>query len=244
MGLKYAVFRVVRRLVRAFYPKPEIVGAEHLPEGACIMVGNHAQMNGPIIAELYLPEEPWIWCNGEMMHLKEVPDFAYKDFWSRKPVAIRWFYRLLSYIIAPLSVCVFNSARCIGVYHDARVMSTMRQSLKRLVDGGKLVIFPEHEPRVNHILYTFHDRFIDLGHMYFRQSGKSLAFVPMYIAPRLKKVFLGEPIWYNPEANPAKERTRVISVLSKAVYELAVAQPRHEVVPFRDVPGEEHPFNA
>ena len=99
----------IKFLVRLFSPKLEIVGAENLPAEPAIIVGNHAQMYGPIASELYLPGVHDTWCAGAMMHLKEVPAYAYQDFWSYKPRYIRWFYRLLSYLIAPLSVCVFNS---------------------------------------------------------------------------------------------------------------------------------------
>lgn len=243
MSLSYAVYRLVRDSVRLFYPTPEIVGAENLPEGGCVIVGNHAQTNGPIVAEIFLPGDRAIWCNGEMMHLKEVPDYAFNDFWSRKPASVRWFFRLLSYVIAPISVCVFNNAHCIGVYHDARVMTTMRETLKRLGQGTRIVIFPEHDPPYNHMLYSFHDRFIDLGRMYAHQCGQPLAFVPMYVAPALKRTFLGQPIYYDPQADPAHERSRLSAALTQAITDLAAAQPPHRVVPFRKVEGEPYPMN-
>ena len=112
----YWVYRATCGLIRLFYPKPTLEGLEHLPEGACVIVGNHAQMNGPIIADIYLPGDRSIWCTSEMMHLREVPAYAYEDFWwSKKPIAVRWLYKIASYAIAPLSVCIFNNAHCIGV---------------------------------------------------------------------------------------------------------------------------------
>lgn len=146
------LYRFVKRLVRLFYPKTAVVGAENLPDEACVVVGNHSQMNGPIACELYFPIERYTWCAGEMMHLKEAPAYAYRDFWSRKPGYIRWFYKLLSYVIAPLSVCVFNNANCIGVYHDARIMSTFRDTVLKLREGASVVIFPEHDAPYNHKL--------------------------------------------------------------------------------------------
>ena len=93
------VFKTIRFLVRLFYGKTTIVGIENLPQKNTIIVGNHTQMNGPIIGELFLPNNCFTWCAGEMMALKEVPAYAYKDFWSQKP---RWtlpYYKILSYII-------------------------------------------------------------------------------------------------------------------------------------------------
>ena len=242
-GLKYRVYRMACTLVRLFYRKPEIIGAENLPEGGCVIVGNHAQMNGPIVAELFLPGDRAVWCNAEMMNLKEVPDYAFRDFWSMKPTSVRWFYRLLSYAIAPLSVCIFNNAHCIAVYRDARVMTTFRQTLSRLKDGARIVIFPETDPPRNRILYSFQERFIDLGRMYARQTGAQLAFVPMYVAPRLHRIFLGKPVCYDSGADPAAENRRVLDALFDAITDMACAQPKHRVVPYRRIPGQKYPMN-
>lgn len=242
-GLPYWVYRAVRGLVRLFYPSPEFEGLENLPEGPCVIVGNHAQMNGPIVGEAFLPGRHVVWCNGEMMHLKEVPDYAYEDFWSRKPGHIRWFYRLLSYAIAPLSVCVFNNALCIGVYRDARITNTFRQTLEQLAAGARVVIFPECRTPHNRVVYEFQDRFIALGRMYHRQTGQALAFVPMYVAPELRKTIFGAPVYYDASANAEAERWRVCAALMEAVTELAVRQPRHRVVPYLNLPKKEYPMN-
>ena len=106
----YLLFHVVKWLVKLFYPRFELHGTEKLPAEPCVVVANHCQMHGPIVGELYPPGKCFTWCAGEMMSLKEVPAYAYRDFWSEKPKGIRWFYKLLSYIIAPLSVAIFNNA--------------------------------------------------------------------------------------------------------------------------------------
>ena len=53
-GFSYRCYRIIRWFVWLFYPRTKVVGAENLPERDAIVVGNHAQMNGPITAELYL----------------------------------------------------------------------------------------------------------------------------------------------------------------------------------------------
>ena len=85
-------YRFIRFGVWLFSPKWKLSGAEKLPEGPCVIVGNHSQMYGPIAGELYTPGRHWVWCAGEMMHQEEVAAYAYRDFWSGKPRAVRWFY--------------------------------------------------------------------------------------------------------------------------------------------------------
>ena len=237
------VYKVIKWFVRVFYPKMEVLGAEKLPDEPAIIVGNHTKMNGPIACELYFPRERYTWCAGEMMHVKEVPAYAYQDFWSGKPGYIRWFYKLLSYIIAPLSVCVFNNANTIGVYHDTRVISTFKETVGKLQEGASIVIFPEHDVPYNHIICEFQDRFIDVAKLYYRKTGKELAFVPMYIAPTIHKMYLGKPIHFC-AANPMdEERKRICEYLMTEITDMACALPLHTVVPYQNIPKKEYPTN-
>ena len=177
------------------------------------------------------------------MHREEVAAYAYRDFWSEKPGAVRWFYKLLSHLIVPLSVCVFNNAHTVGVYHDARVLSTFRESAQKLLDGDRLVIFPECYDEHNNIVHAFRDQFIDLGRMYYKQTGKALPFVPLYVAPALGVLYFGEPILFDPAAPAEIERRRVVNALMDAVTDLAVALPEHTVVPYPNIPKKQWPKN-
>ena len=46
------IYRIIRWLVRLFYPKTKLSGTEHLPDEASVIVGNHTQMIGPIVEEI------------------------------------------------------------------------------------------------------------------------------------------------------------------------------------------------
>ena len=237
------LYLLVCALIRLFYRAPEIVGAERLPEEACVLVGNHTQMNGPIIGELYFPGAPYIWCAGEMMRWREVPGYAYTDFWSFKPRWCRPFFKLLSYLITPLSVLLFNNARTIAVYHDSRLISTFRGSIEKLQEGRSILIFPEKNERWNNVLYEFQDKFIDLARFYYRKSGRALSFVPVYNAPALHKTLIGEPIPFDPARPIEEERERLCAALKDAITDMAASLPEHTVVPYRNIPRRLYPKN-
>ena len=159
-------YRLICRIIWKMNPKYTLYGAEKLPDEPCVLVGNHCQMYGPIAAELYLSRPHYIWCVGEMMNREEVPAYAFRDFWSMKPKALHWFYRLLSCLIAPLAEYVFTHAHTIAVRHDARVMTTFRRSIDRLDGGADIVIFPEKAEPYNGILWQFQEHFADLAKLY------------------------------------------------------------------------------
>lgn len=236
-------YKLIKFLVWLFFPKMEVVGTENLPQEPALIVGNHSQMYGPIGCELYFPGTRYIWCAGQMMHLKDVPDYAYQDFWSGKPKAIRWFYRLLSYIIAPISVCIFNNANTIGVYRDSRILSTFKNTAKCLENGASVIVFPECNEAHNHIVHQFQENFVDIARLYYKRTGKALPFVPLYIAPNLKRMYIGEPIIYQPDAPSQQERYRICQALMDAITEIAVSLPEHTVVPYPNIPKREYKTN-
>lgn len=242
-NVSFTIYRFIRWMVQRCYPEIEVVGRENLPEEAAVIVGNHTQMNGPIAAELYCPGKHYTWCAGQMMHLKEVPGYAFQDFWSRKPKWTQPFYKLLSYIIAPLAVCIFNNANTIGVYHDARIIGTFKSTVRHLQEGSHVVIFPEHDVPYNHIVYEFQDRFIDVAKLYHKRTGKELSFVPLYIAPKLKKMYLGKPIRFCAANSMEEERRRICGYLMREITEIAVSLPEHTVIPYRNIPKKLYPSN-
>lgn len=237
------LYRFFKFFVSLLYPKMEIEGLKNLPDGAAVVVANHAQLHGPLAAELRFPGKRYIWCAGQMMRLREVPAYAFADFWSFKPKFSRWFYKLMSFLIAPLSVCIFNNAHTIPVYRDNRGVSTFKSTIAHLQEGAKVIIFPEHNRKYNNILYDFEDHFIDAARLYHKRTGRELSFVPMYIAPRLKKMVLGRPLRFCAENPIEEERRRIRDRLMEEITELALKLPLHTVIPYRNIPKKYYPKN-
>ncbi len=236
-------YKIIKKLIFLFYPKIKVEGAENLPREPVILVGNHTQLHGPIVAELYCPGDHYTWCAGEMMHKEDVAEYAFRDFWSQKPEYTHRFYRLLAKLIVPLSVCIFNNANTIGVYHDTRIIGTFRNTVKRLQEGANVVIFPEHDVKYNHILYDFQDKFIDVARLYYKKTGREVLFAPLYIAPRRKAMYIGQPTRFRADVPMDEERRRIKSYLMDTITDMACGLPEHTVVPYRNIPKKLYPTN-
>ncbi|MCR4788636.1 MAG: 1-acyl-sn-glycerol-3-phosphate acyltransferase [Lachnospiraceae bacterium] len=237
-------YKIIEFLVRLFYHKMEVCGQENLPDGPYIAAGNHSQMNGPIACELYFPGRHYIWCISQMMDRRLVPAYAYKDFWSLKPKYIRWFYRILSYLIAPLSECVFTNADTIPVYKDKRVFETIDLSVRHLEEGAGVIIFPEDYAEHNNIVHTFQHGFVSVAKRYYAKTGERIPFVPIYVCPALKKLVIGKPVYYDPDHPAREEQERICNELMDAISELAYALPKHRVVPYPNISRKEYPENT
>ena len=241
--MKYQVYRLIRKLVSIFVSKFDIEGEENLPEGPSIVVGNHSQAFGPIVSELYFPRKHYTWCISEMMEKEKVADYAYKDFWSKKPKAIRPVFKLVSHIIPPLAELIFTSAATIPVYRDRRIMKTMQLSSEKLKEGASIVIFPEDYTEYNNIVHRFQRGFVQVAKYHYRQTNEAVCFVPMYVCPELKKIVFGKATMYSPKESSAKEAERICTYLQEAISELAYSQPRHRVVPYPNVSKKNYPYN-
>ena len=241
---KPVVFRLLIYLIRLFYPEMEVVGMEKLPDEPCIIVGNHAQIHGPVACELYFPDWFYTWCAAPMMKLLEVPSYAYRDFWSQKPGYLRPLFKIASYLIAPLSVLIFNNARTVAVYRDSRIMRTFRETVSKLQNGNNIVIFPEQDKKHNNIVYEFQNGFVDIARFYYKRTGRELCFVPVYIAPGLKKMCFGDYIKFSADAQTDAERIRISGYLMDSITRIARNLPEHTVVPYRNISKRLYPKNT
>ena len=240
---KHFVYRLVRKIVDFVMPVYQIEGAENIPDGPAVVVGNHSQMYGPLAAELFFPRKHYTWCISEMMEKDKVADYAYKDFWSKKPALLRPFFRLFSYMIPHLAEIIFTNADTLPVYRDKRVMKTFQLSCDRLKEGAVIVIFPEDYIDHNNIVHEFQRGFVHVAKYYYRQNGAAISFVPMYVCPQLKKLVFGKPIMYSPDNPSAQEADRICNYLQDAISEIAYGMPRHRVVPYPNVSRKNYPYN-
>ncbi len=241
--MKYHIYRFIRKVVSLVTPVFQTEGEDKIPEGPSIVVGNHSQAFGPIAAELYFPKKHYTWCISEMMEKDKVADYAYQDFWSKKPVLIRPFFRLFSYMLPTLAEIIFTNADTIPVYRDKRIMKTFQISCDKLKENAAVVIFPEEYTEYNNIVHRFQRGFIHVAKYYYRQTKKPVPFVPMYVCPKLKKLVFGEPIWYDPNSKTEAEAERICTYLQDSISELAYSMPRHRVVPYPNVSKKYYPYN-
>ena len=238
---KSLFFRFLRFLCAIFYRRRTYIGKENMPDEPSIYVGNHAQIHGPLTNELDFPSKKYIWCIGQMMKMKEVPSYAYVDFWSHKPKYIRWLFKIISYIIAPLASYVLSRADTIAVYKDVRLMATYRETMDKLEEGANIVIFPECPKEYNEIVNVFQDKFVDVARLYYRKTGKKVKFVPMYNAAKLKKVVFGKPIEYDPSIDINEQRKIICEYIQKDITRIAKELPVHTVVPYNNVGRKHYP---
>lgn len=237
------VFKACKSVTRLVYSKMKIIGIEDIPSENTVIVANHAQLSGPIIAELYMPENCFIWANGQMMSYKDVPEYAMEDFFSYKKPWQRPVFRIVSYLLAPILPCVMKNARVIPVYHDARIASTLKSTVKMLAEGKNILIFPECHIKCNNIINQMQESFVDVAKLYYKRTRKCLNFLPMYIAPKLHRCYFGEMIRFDPNENISDERHRITEHIAVEITRIGCMLPEHTVIPFDNISRKEYISN-
>ena len=82
-----------------------------------------------------------------------------------------------------------------------------------------------------------------MAKLYYKKTGKEVCFVPLYLAPRLRKAYFGKPIRFDSTAPIADERKRICKALMDAITDMAVSLPEHIVVPYPNIPKKDYRTN-
>ena len=188
--------------------------AEPVPEEPVIFLANHLGAVGPMYMAVTFPlrTNVAIWCNEGMMEEKMIVDYVRHDWWWKPESKLAPFYSAtIPYIAKAIVPKVLRSAPTIPVFRDARIMSTMRASLKALKEGKHIVIFPErpdgHDSHAEHLQMGW----LNLVTMYQRATGKNIKMIPVYIDEearlfRVKPAITADPDLPLPEQEARIER--------------------------------------
>ena len=236
------LYKLIRRIGLIFTPKYTIEGFENIENGPCLIAGNHCQVHGPIACELHMKGKYVIWCASEVIKKKVISDYAFEEFWGRKPKWTHWFFKLISKI-GPIVAQVFIDAHTLPVYRDLRAIKTFYYAIDKLEEGCTNILFLENYEPHNNIINEFKHGFVDLGKMYYKKTGKILKFAPMYVCPALKKIYIGKTTDFNPNEDIVNERERVRQYLMDGVTEIAISLPPHRVVPFANTTKQDWPMS-
>ena len=180
-----------------------------------VLLGNHAEIYGPIASALCLPIRVRFWVISKMMFNKrDVRKYLYENTFSKKtflPVFVR---RLLAWYLGWLSVNVMNSLRAIAVYRDSpmKLRQTIRESVDALANGENLMIFPEH-PEGKYVkggISELSPGFLMLAEAWWKKSGKQLRMMPVFANRKERTFTFGDEIVYQPENGFASEQERIL----------------------------------
>ena len=225
---EYIVTWITISLLRPFN-RHRMVNLNHVtpdPENPIVVLGNHAEIYGPIASALCFPVPVRFWVIAQMMFKKQdVRAYLYENTFSKKtylPVFVR---KLLAWYLGWLSVNIMNTLRAIPVYRDSpmKLRQTLRESIDALENGENLMIFPEH-PEGKYVkdgISELSPGFLMLAEAWWKKAGKKLRIMPVF-ANREKRTFsFGDEITYEPQNGYAAEQDRILHAAYEQLIDLS-----------------------
>ena len=191
------LYRCLRAVVRAVTPRMTTTWEEPFSGNPSVFVCNHV---GPIdmVVKFPLRDEVRVWCNEGIMNRKTCPAYVRQDYWWKPGCRLEPLYNAtLPYIAAAVLPPILQSAPTIPVYHDARVMTTMRQSMKALKEGKHLVIFPEQPSGFGEHHNWINTGWLNICTMFYRATGKNLTLYPVHIDQKKHCFEVQKPVMFD-----------------------------------------------
>ncbi|MCE5343896.1 MAG: hypothetical protein LLF96_10010 [Eubacteriales bacterium] len=219
MQLKMS-YRFLRGLVRVCTYHMRTEWEQPFTGEPSVFVCNHAGAMGPvdICSKFPLADELHPWMNAQVLSARLVPAYVRQDYWW-DPQS-RWapvLAHTLPYIAAAVLPPILRTTPTVPVYHDIRVIRTLRESLRILKEGEHLVIFPEqpsghgtHEQELNR-------GFLQIAPVYVRATGKPLAFWPVCIDTIARVFRIGKPQYFDTLMTLETQADALIEALARGI---------------------------
>ena len=222
------LFNFLAPVARPFLKVRNALWAEPVGEEPCIFLANHLGAVGPMYMSIAFPlrDKVAIWCNEGMMDEKLIVDYVRQDWWWRpeSKLAPLW-SATIPYIAKAIVPKVLRSAPTIPVYRDARIVRTMRQSLKALREGKHIVIFPELPDGFGSHAEQLQMGWLNLAVMYKRATGKDIRLVPVYIDEKNRVYRTAKSICVDDEVPLQDQEARIERYLAAGIRGQMAGQP-------------------
>lgn len=194
---KHYGYKFLRGCVAISIGKHTTVWEEPFKNEPSVFVCNHERAYGPLAmcARFPLRDEFNPWIISEVCHAKTVPDYIRHDFWWKQD---RWYSNILNYTVPyPVALIlppIMRGSDPIEVHHDAKVMSTFKQSLEVLQNNRHIVLFPEKPLDFSQYSQSLYEGFVNIARLYVKKTNKPLNFYPVYIDQKNKTFNVGKPV--------------------------------------------------
>ena len=210
-------FTFLVKCVKAVVKPMKTLWSSAFEDGPSVFVCNHNGALGPIgmCACFEKAADTRAWINAQVLSVRETPAYVRQDFWWPQG---SWYTKILDYTVpypvALILPLILRGAASIPVYHDTRVMSTLKGSVECLNSGHHIMLFPEHPTGFGQYQEDVVSGFVSLGRLYYRRTGKCIKFYPTYMDWTGKEIRVGQPIAYDPQINYDEQAKAISEVVS------------------------------
>lgn len=212
---------LLRRLARLGMPGWSTRGWD-ASRGPAVYLIHHQNLFGPVHTLAFLPGEAHLWYLWVFQDRKtcyrQYMDFTFtKRFGWPRPMA-----SLLAFLLSWIVPGLMKAFGGIPVYRGKReIVRTMKLSLEALVRGESILLSPDRNyADRNPEIGPLYAGFLHLEKLYFRETGRHLAFVPVFCGKSRKTVAFGEPLYFAGVRPFRREQEEMAQALREAINRL------------------------
>ncbi len=216
-----AMFRIGRFGSRIIHPGWKV--DVQPPAEPSVYICSHHNMHGPVTALTWLPFPVRPWVLSVFFDYQSCKKQYSEYTFSKRYGMPQWLATFLASAVSGVVAGVVHSACAVPVWRgSSKIHSTFRESGDALCAGDSLLIFPDIAYSAeNQGIGEIYEGFLLLGRLYARETGKNLAFIPLYCDENTRHIREGKAIVYNASAPSKDERRRVAGELIAEINEMA-----------------------
>ena len=215
------MYSLLRKTLRLFFHPPLITGLKEVrSSGPCVFAANHQGSYGPLILMLYLPFRLYPWVTGELTTVSRSPEYIRKDFIETElrihgPVSV-----LLSWITGYLAVQIMHIVQAVPVFKKSKkITRTISKSMDLLLEGGRLLIFPEIPGTDSFTgIGQFDTGFLKLTEKYRAATGEDLPVYPVSVNKEQRHIVISKPVLLSTRVTYSSGRNEMIANIVESVY--------------------------
>ncbi len=209
MGKRF--YRAAVPIIHLCIPRVKEIWEEPWDGKPCIFVCNHDRSMGPLqmAVNFSLRQKSKIWIFADPLSRETTPAYVRQDHWWREDAKLAKVYdAVIPPVVSVILPPILRSVPHVPVYHDARAVKTMKDSLRAMRDEHmNIVIFPEIPTGYGqHDTEHINEGFLNLIPMYRKLTGENPALRPIHIDAGNHRMVIGKPIPADPD-RPLAEQT-------------------------------------
>lgn len=209
-------FRFLRGVVRTFTHRMETIWEEPFDGQPAIFCPNHAGALGPIdmCAHFELRDSCIPWFNEAVRDSKQMVAYVRQDHWWKPESKLAGLYNVtLPYMAAAVLPPIIRTVPGIPVYHDMRIMSTLRESAEAIKRGEHLVIFPQMPSEFGKHTPELLNGWLRVCPIIWQRARVAVKLYPVVIDHQAHTITVHKPIAFDPEQKYSEQEKPILSYL-------------------------------
>lgn len=233
-------FRILKKLMKSRYKEPRFIYLGEQFENGALILSNHEGTDSPMSLEIYCDKPIRMWGTAEMNSgLISLYQYQTKVYYHEKKHWNIHLARLFCLLASPLTWLFYSGFDLISTYRDARLVTTLRESIASLKSGDNIVVFPEDSTNgYLSELEGFHEGFVLLADVC-KKKGMDLPIYVSYFRKSDKTYIFDAPILYSELSAIYQSREEIAKYLCNRCNELGKMQfdEGEEVRPIEECVG-------